>query len=358
MRVSKRSIPLLLTLLLGGNYVSTSAQVLQKGVITEISSGNTPIAGVAIMALNASPTDSDSNGHFQLNFSKAFPGDLLFMQEIYKKGFETVNESEINNWVLSGEEILNIVMARSGYLEESKRKYYRIGATAFQQRYQEVVEKLAKEKKAQRLPEQHYQQKIDSMNREQQEFSKKLNLYADKFARINRDKLNETEKEALLLIDEGRLEEAIQVYEEMQLMEKMTKKQETRYTAMQNLETLQHNLWKELKLLQENNAKKTHNQRIDSLFQVLTASFPNETSYQFAYARHLTENEKYEDALNIYNTILSTLTVAGDIPAIESLSNCLEEMKAIPALKESPKIAALEDKIRSALRLIQYKTTH
>lgn len=333
-----------------------SGQVMQNGVVTEISSGSKPIAGVSIIITNAPPVDSDANGHFCLNFRNAFPGDLLMVHEIYKKGYELINKNEINTWALSEKHTLTIVLARSGYIEEAKRKYYRIGVTAYQKKYQKILDNLSKEKEVQQLSEQLYRQKVDSLNNELQEFSLKLNIYADKFARINRDQLGDTEKKALALIDEGKIEEAIRIYEEMQLLHKMNERKEMRDNAMRNLEIMEQSLFKELQLLRKENEKGEYNIRIDSIYQVLSTSFPKDLSYKYSYAEWLLNCKQYDEALNIYNALLRFLTVSGDTIELNDLIEHVEKLKQNPQLKDSPKVKLLDSKIKNAQRILKYKT--
>lgn len=334
------------------------SQVEQRGVVTEISSGNKPIAGTAIVITNAPPTDSDSNGRFLLNFQRSFPGDPLLVQEIHKKGYEVVNEDEIRNWALSDKETLHIVLARDGYVDEGKRKYYRIGTTAYQRKYQEVLDKLNKERVERCISEQIYLEKVDSLNQELRNFTLKLKMYADKFARINKDQLDETEKKALSLIEEGKLEEAIQIYEDMRLLHKMEEHRETHTTAMQNLATLEQSLCQELHLLQENDPGGNQDGRVDSIFYVLTTSFPEKSSYQYAYIKRLMEKERYDEALNAYNTLLNRLSIHGTADEVRSIYAHIETLKALPALTKNPKIGILEQKIEDILRLLKYKTTN
>ena len=333
-----------------------SGQVMQNGVVTEINSGGKPIAGVSIIITNAPPTDSDTNGHFCLNFRDAFPGDVLMVHEIYKKGYELVNKNEINTWALSEKHTLSIVLARSGYIEDAKRKYYRIGVTAYQKKYQSILDNLIKEKAAQQLSEQLYQQKVDSLNSKLQEYCLKLNAYADKFARINRDKLDDIEKRALILVDEGKIEEAIRVYEEMQLLQKMDEHGEIRNNAMQNLVIMEKNLFKELQLLKEVNDKGEYNNRIDSIYHVLTASFPKNLSYKYSYAEWLLNYKQYNEALNVYNSLLNVLTISGDTVELNVLAAHIERLQQNPQLINSFKIKSLETRIKSAQRIVKYRT--
>lgn len=339
-----------------------SAQVVQQGVVTEISSNRQAIAGVAILANGAQPTDSDMKGCFELNFPQAFPGDLLLVQRIYKKGYELVNDNELNHWGVTAEKKMNIVLARKGYLEESRQKYYHIGVTASQKRYQTAIEKLHKERMAEQINEQAYNQKIDSLNMSLQAFNEKLHLYANKFARINRDQLDETEKEALKLIDEGKIEEAIGIYEKMNLTQRMKERTDIRDSARRNLSALEPALLNELKLLQNNHPNGQQMLRIDTIYQTLTRSFPEKTTYGFEYAKLLIRKEKYTEALEEYNVLLKPLIILCSSSEIGEIKEQLVHLKQLPAVKQSDmlndKIKAMEKRVDDALHLVQYKKSN
>lgn len=48
------------------------AQVVQRGVVLEMNSGNRPLAGVEIRATGAASSDSDQEGQFVLSFVSSF----------------------------------------------------------------------------------------------------------------------------------------------------------------------------------------------------------------------------------------------------------------------------------------------
>lgn len=59
------------------------AQVVQRGMVLEMNSGNRPLAGVEIRATGAAPSDSDQEGQFVLSFNFLFP--FLFSWVRYRK---------------------------------------------------------------------------------------------------------------------------------------------------------------------------------------------------------------------------------------------------------------------------------
>lgn len=86
----QKEIFLVLSIFLTG-FQCVWAQTTQKGIVVEMSSNNKPVAGAEIKVAGASPTDSDQEGRFILNFTASLPGDPLMINDIYKKGFKIVN---------------------------------------------------------------------------------------------------------------------------------------------------------------------------------------------------------------------------------------------------------------------------
>ena len=77
------------------------AQVRQAGKVTLQNSGRKPLSGVQVKAMGAVPASSDVQGNFSLHFNKARPGQMLLLDEVYKEGYELVNEQALKRWTVS-----------------------------------------------------------------------------------------------------------------------------------------------------------------------------------------------------------------------------------------------------------------
>jgi len=200
------------------------AQVVQKGIVVELSSGNKPVSGVEILTTGAVPTVSNLNGEFQLHLSAAEAGDLLLVTKIYKKGYEVVNELEVKTRSISPSIPLRIILCKAGVLEESRRKYYQIGEDLYVKRYKALVDELKSEQRKGELNKKEYDERLGKYKKELHGSISKLYYYADQFARINRDGLSEIDASAMTLLEEGRVDEAIAVYEKSGLVDEFYEK--------------------------------------------------------------------------------------------------------------------------------------
>lgn len=176
------------------------AQVVQRGVVLEMNSGNRPLAGVEIRATGAASSDSDQEGQFVLSFVSSFPGDPLLLDGVYKKGFEMVNREKVDNWNLSSDAVLKIVLGRTEMIDALRKKYYQIGVSASEREYHAALVELETRRKLQRLTDEEYVRRVDSLSQVQVTLKRRLEVYAMRFARLNRDELERTEQQALELL--------------------------------------------------------------------------------------------------------------------------------------------------------------
>ena len=230
-----------------------SAQTIQKGRITEMSSGASPVAGCAITAAGAAPTDSDGNGSFRMVFASSFPGDPLLGLSVHKKGYVVVNDDKLRSWNISESSDLHIVLGKKEIIDSLKRKYYDIGMTNSERKFIKAMDQLADLKAQQRISEAEYTRKVDSLSAELRNFERKLDTYARKFAKIDRDALDDMESLALEYIDMGDLEEAIKVYESMELGAKLTSRTTVRDETRQDLDALLPSLVNNYRLFKSQN---------------------------------------------------------------------------------------------------------
>ena len=200
------------------------AQVIQKGVVVELNSGNKPVQGVEILTMGAVPTISNNDGAFELHLSAAETGDLLLITRIYKKGYEVVNEFEVKTRSISSSVPLRIIVCKAGVLEEARRKYYQIGEDLYFKRYKELVSDLKREQQKGELNKMEYEERIGKYKEELHGSISKLYYYANQFARINRDELSEIDVRAMALLEEGKVNEAIEVYEKSGLVDEFYEK--------------------------------------------------------------------------------------------------------------------------------------
>lgn len=177
---------------------SINAQTSQKGSVKLFNSGNAPLSGVQVIAFGATPTDTDSDGNFLLSFPSMNVGNAISIPQIYKSGYELVNDALTSEWILSEKRDLKLVMAPEGTIQEAKAKYYKIGSENYSAKYSHAVDELNRLYHAQEIDANQRKKHLDSLNTELNAYMLKLEEYSLKFARINPDDLDAVEQKAFI----------------------------------------------------------------------------------------------------------------------------------------------------------------
>lgn len=213
-----------ITLILFLLSITVYGQVVQSGYVVELSSGNKALSGVEILVSGANPTLSDEKGEFRLQFTREKEGNILNIIEIYKKDYEVVNIEDLRECVISSSSPLKIVLCKKETLETAKRNYYRIGENRYILLYEEALDELKKEELVGRLDKMEFDLRLKEINEHLEQALVQLYYYADIFAKINKDELSELDAKAMNFLEQGKVDEAIRVYEESGILEEFNEK--------------------------------------------------------------------------------------------------------------------------------------
>lgn len=185
----------LLTALFLLEGVMTNAQMVQYGKVTEMSSGGKRLTGVSITVNSAhdcQPTTSDANGVFRLCFGEHQTGDVVLGIRARKSGYEVVNgHFTREGWTLTPNDSLKIVMAPVAKLSEARMKYYDLLETACLSRYDQTKEFLHGQYMSGELPDNEYEYWMAATQAELQRTYCEIEDYAEWFACINTDDMND-----------------------------------------------------------------------------------------------------------------------------------------------------------------------
>ena len=218
--------------------VMTYSQTIQKGRVLEKDSNGKPLENAEILAKDALPANSDNDGKYQLIFKEKSPGEMIFVDSINKKGYELVNESQVQNWKLSNVKEFNIILCKEGLLKESREFFYGIGRSHYEDEYRQKRSEIDALKQANQIAEKEYNQRLKEIYDERQKAYDQLDYYSDLLSRINTDDLSEIERKAYNFSKEGKLDEAIQVYENEKLLTKFIKNDSLKQQVNADLESM------------------------------------------------------------------------------------------------------------------------
>ena len=218
--MKKLFITFLLTSLAG----IVSAQSVQHGFVKEYNgtARKSPLSEVEISVRNASRTQTDQQGKFELNFRTLKRGDRVEVKEINKLGFEVFNKEAIEAWrIASDDSPFTIVLCKSEFFKALKDKYNAIASESYARQEAKAEAQLKELLLQGKMQQAEYEQKIKELQNKYEDQLDDLDTYIDRFARIDLGELSDKEKEIVSLVQEGKIQEAIEAYDKMGLLTQM-----------------------------------------------------------------------------------------------------------------------------------------
>lgn len=262
--------------------VSLSAQVSQKGNVRIFNSQHTPLPGVQLMAIGAPATDTDNNGEFCFHFLNHKAGTAISSPQAYKKGYEVVNSDMLNGWILSEKRPLDIVMAPEGTIEEQKNHYYAIAIAHFSKFRNKTVQEINHLYAQQKITQAERAQRLKELAEENHTFMNMLDKYAEKFARINPDDITQIEKQVLKLVEDGKLTEAIELYNNSGLIVQARQKLQQRTQADEDIDLLAERMYRYADLCALAGGKENEQKAYDT-YKWIAEILPDRFSYVLKY---------------------------------------------------------------------------
>lgn len=281
-------------------WFCAGAQVSQIGIVRELNSHGRPIAGVGIelpSATDLQPTFSDQNGLFKLFFSKKKAGEIIYNLSIVKQDYEIVNIYELNDgWTLTPFDTLEIVIAKKGVIAEMRNQYYNLITQYQDQQYKNKIRTLKIELEKNQITASEYSKKIELLEKELRFVNSRLTEYADKFARINRDKMDSISACAFKMIEKGDIAGAIIIYENnkllLQLKQKITQREESQQSINFLVPKLREEIHCRLMASGEENLA-----QIDTIYREIIHADSSNFRFLMDYTQFLTDLQHFQEAL-------------------------------------------------------------
>ena len=303
--MTKRTLTIIILITLS---ISIKAQVTQIGIVRELNSNGKTMSGVGITIPTASdvqPAYSDNNGVFLLIFSEKKVGDILHNIRISKPNYEVVNHQLLKDgWTLTEKDTLEIILAKSQLIAESRAKYYNIIDQYQIQQYNATISKLKKELEAEKITATEFSERADAAEIALQDAYDQIDFYADKLARINRDKMDSISRTAFQFLEKGDVEAAIEVYASQNLLEQLEKKVALRDESIESIRYIIPKLQEEAQYRQMA-AGKENIDKVDSILAHIAVSDTNDFKNTSDYVEFLIQQEELDRALEWNQLIIN-----------------------------------------------------
>lgn len=237
-----------------------SAQSTQPCIVTQYNqkAAKKPLAGVTVMVSNAGSTVSDNDGRLTLTFRSLKPGDKVNLISVKKAGFELFNTEAVEQWNISRDQTpFSLVLVSTAYFDALKSKLTQTSMDSYQRKYEQAVRELEAQKQAGKLKDEEFNRKYDELETRYQIQLSNLDNYIDQFARIDLSEVSAEEQRILQMVEEGRIDEAVEAYEALDLSGRLRQARENKKALaeakvrIEEEEVRQESAIRELKARQE-----------------------------------------------------------------------------------------------------------
>ena len=205
--------------------LAAMAQATQPCVVKQYNGkkAKTPLSGVRVHVDGAQTATSAADGRFALIFNTLKPGDQVLNVSAMKPGFEIFNKSSVEQWNISRSNVtFTLVLVKSDEFAQLVGKLTQTSKDTYQAKYEEKVRELEQLKKNGELREEEFNKKYDELDEKYREQLKNLDNYIDQFARIDLSEVSAEEQRILDMVQEGKIQEAVLVYDSLELGKKLT----------------------------------------------------------------------------------------------------------------------------------------
>lgn len=201
------------------------SQTVQTGFVKEYNEelAKTPLENVELVITNAGTAVSDSDGSFSLVFRTLHPGSHVSVRRIEKLGYEVFNNEALEQWNINPDCPFTIVMCRSDKFKKIRDNYSALSSKSYAEQKAREENELKRKLDEGLIQKAEYEDELRRIIFDYEEKLESLDVYIDKFARIDLSEISDEEYEIIKLIQAGDFEQAISRYESMNLLELYSK---------------------------------------------------------------------------------------------------------------------------------------
>lgn len=180
----------------------------------------TPLQYAEVTVTGAAAATSAADGMLTLRFRTAHPGDQVQVKRVALAGYEVFNSEALQQWIISPSAPFTIVLCRTERFRELCEQYTSAASASYRKQMEKDRARLEALRRENKLQETEYQNELLALQDLYDQQLEDLERYVDHFARFDLSTINAEEQEIIALVQEGRIDEAITRYEQMDLLGK------------------------------------------------------------------------------------------------------------------------------------------
>ena len=290
---------LLLTIALcAATLLSIHAQS-QRGTVVIQNSGKKALPQVTIVIEGATPTTSDARGCFEVQLPNHIEGQRLLIQQIAYRDWVVVNQHMVNQWVYAPTKNYRVDMCAKEEYTARVEQFYQIGKTNAKAKYTSAMAQLKQLKEEGKVNSDRYMQRRKEIQAALNTAQEMLDCYVPLLVAINTDYLEPIEKQAQQLVTQGKLDEAIGLYEGLQLEKRLAHDLGLKKQRDEDIESMIPTVERYAQTLVLQGGEESYRKAGD-LFKKIADSSPTHMERNADYANFAHHQRNFTDAETYY----------------------------------------------------------
>lgn len=220
----------------------TAQTITQNGVAYRYNGKQkrTPLGNVTISydMSHRTTLSNEKDGTFALTLTGRKMGDRIGAINIRKREMMVFNQQAVDEWSVR-KEPLTLILCNTDEFEQQKENLIAIGRREAKKNYDRQKADLEARLNASEMKEQEYEAALDKAYSELVRFQKNVGEYADLFARIDESEIDSLAQQALELFNQGKIEEAIRLFEQGNYIDRLKQARKTLQKGQQAISRLQ-----------------------------------------------------------------------------------------------------------------------
>ena len=267
----------------------------QRGTVVIQNSGKKALPQVNIVIEGATPTTSDARGCFEVQLPNHIEGQRLLIQQIAYRDWVVVNQHMVNQWVYAPTKNYRVDMCAKEEYTARVEQFYQIGKTNAKAKYTSAMAQLKQLKEEGKVSSDRYMQRRKEIQAALNNAQEMLDCYVPLLVAINTDYLEPIEKQAQQLVTQGKLDEAIGLYEGLQLEKKLAHDLGLKKQWDEDIEDMIPTLERFAQTLVLQGGEESY-QKAGKLFKMIADSSPTHMNRNADYANFAYHQRNFTDA--------------------------------------------------------------